>query len=99
MIRRPPRSTLFPYTTLFRSQELGLGESADRRPPELSGGEQQRVAVARAIVGGPALLLADEPTCNLDERNAEAEFTLLFDLHRRGGMANLFVTHIAGLAA
>jgi len=80
-------------------QELGLGESADRRPTELSGGEQQRVAVARAIVGGPALLLADEPTGNLDERNAEAVFTLLFDLHRRRGMTTLFVTHSARLAS
>jgi len=80
-------------------QELGLLDSADRRPTELSGGEQQRVAVARAIVGGPALLLADEPTGNLDERNAEAVFALLFDLHRRRGMTTLFVTHSARLAS
>jgi len=80
-------------------QDLGLGECADRRPTELSGGEQQRVAIARAIVGGPALLLADEPTGNLDERNAEAVFALLFDLHRRRGMTTLFVTHSARLAS
>jgi lipoprotein-releasing system ATP-binding protein len=80
-------------------QELGLLECADRRPNELSGGEQQRVAVARAIVGGPALLLADEPTGNLDERNAEAVFALLSDLHRRRGMTTLFVTHSARLAS
>jgi len=80
-------------------QELGLLECADRRPTELSGGEQQRVAVARAIVGGPALLLADEPTGNLDERNAEAVFGLLSDLHRRRGMTTLFVTHSARLAS
>ena len=80
-------------------QELGLGECAERRPTELSGGEQQRVAVARAIAGGPALLLADEPTGNLDERNAEAVFTLLADLHRRRGMTTLFVTHSARLAS
>ena len=80
-------------------QDLGLGECAERRPAELSGGEQQRAAVARAIVGAPALRLADEPTGNLDERNAEAVFTLLSDLHRRRGMTTLFVTHSARLAS
>jgi len=80
-------------------QDLGLGECSDRRPAELSGGEQQRVAVARAIAGGPALLLADEPTGNLDERNAEAVFALLLDLHRRRGMTTLFVTHSSRLAS
>ncbi len=80
-------------------EELGLGECSERRPTELSGGEQQRVAVARAIVGGPALLLADEPTGNLDEKNAEAVFALLSDLHRRRGMTTLFVTHSARLAS
>ena len=79
-------------------EELGLGACAERRPGELSGGEQQRTAVARAIVGGPALLLADEPTGNLDERNAEGVFALLADLHRRRGMTTLFVTHSALLA-
>jgi len=80
-------------------QDLGLAECSDRRPTELSGGEQQRVAVARAIAGGPALLLADEPTGNLDEKNAEAVFALLLDLHRRRGMTTLFVTHSARLAS
>ena len=78
--------------------ELGLRDCADRRPAELSGGEQQRVAIVRAIVGSPALLLADEPTGNLDERNAEAVFGLLADLHRRRGMTTLFVTHSMRLA-
>jgi len=78
--------------------ELGLRDCAERRPTELSGGEQQRVAIVRAIVGSPALLLADEPTGNLDERNAEAVFALLADLHRRRGMTTLFVTHSARLA-
>ncbi len=78
--------------------ELSLRDCADRRPAELSGGEQQRVAIVRAIVGSPALLLADEPTGNLDERNAEAVFGLLADLHRRRGMTTLFVTHSARLA-
>ena len=80
-------------------QELGLGECAERRPTELSGGEQQRVAVARAVVGGPMLLLADEPTGNLDERNAEIVFALLAELHRRRTMTTLFVTHSARLAS
>lgn len=80
-------------------QDLGLGECSDRRPMELSGGEQQRVAVARAIAVGPALLLADEPTGNLDEKNAEVVFTLLLDLHRRRGMTTLFVTHSSRLAS
>ena len=79
--------------------ELGLGDFGDRRPGEMSGGEQQRVAVARAIVGGPSLLLADEPTGNLDERNAEVVFALLADLHRRRGMTTLFITHSARLAS
>ena len=80
-------------------EELGLGGSmGGRRPVELSGGEQQRVAIARALVGAPSLLLADEPTGNLDERNAEAVFSLLLDLHRRRAMTTLLVTHSARLA-
>jgi len=79
-------------------QELGLGPALGRRPTELSGGEQQRVAIARAVAPGPALLLADEPTGNLDERNAEAVFALLLDLHRRRGMTTLLVTHSERLA-
>ncbi len=78
--------------------ELGLAACLERRPTELSGGEQQRVAIARALVGAPSLLLADEPTGNLDERNAEAVFGLLLDLHRRRGMTTVLVTHSARLA-
>ena len=84
-------------TTVLR--DLGLAAHMDRRPNELSGGEQQRVAIARSIVGGPTLLLADEPTGNLDERNAEVVFGLLLDLHQRRGMTTLLVTHSARLAA
>jgi lipoprotein-releasing system ATP-binding protein len=80
-------------------EELGLGECLDRRPTELSGGEQQRVAIARAIAGSPSLLLADEPTGNLDERNAASVFALLLDLHRRRAMTTILVTHSARLAA
>jgi lipoprotein-releasing system ATP-binding protein len=79
--------------------ELGLSAALDRRPAELSGGEQQRVAIARAVVRRPALLLADEPTGNLDERNAAAAFALLRDLHRSRGMTTLLVTHSERLAA
>ncbi|MBI4169429.1 MAG: ABC transporter ATP-binding protein [Acidobacteria bacterium] len=79
-------------------QELGLAACLDRRPGDLSGGEQQRVAIARALACSPALLLADEPTGNLDERNAEAVFALLLDLHRRRGMTTMLVTHSARLA-
>jgi len=79
-------------------RELGLGDCLDRRPTALSGGEQQRVAIARAVAGGPSMLLADEPTGNLDERNAEAVFSLLLDLHRRRGMTTLLVTHSERLA-
>ena len=79
--------------------ELGLGAALDRRPAELSGGEQQRVAIARAVVRRPVLLLADEPTGNLDERNAAAAFALLRDLHRSRGMTTLLVTHSERLAS
>ncbi len=80
-------------------RELGLNDQIGRRPAELSGGEQQRVAIARALAAGPALLLADEPTGNLDKRNAEAVFSLLLDLHRRRKMTTLLVTHSARLAS
>lgn len=73
--------------------ELGLTELADRRPSELSGGQQQRVAVARAVVSRPKLVLADEPTANLDGPNAEALMDLMLNLKNRYGMTFLFATH------
>ncbi len=73
--------------------ELGLGELADRRPNELSGGQQQRVAVARAVAARPRLVLADEPTANLDGENAEILMHLMRDLGERHGMTFLFSTH------
>jgi putative ABC transport system ATP-binding protein len=73
--------------------ELGLGDLADRRISELSGGQQQRVAVARAVAARPKLVLADEPTANLDGVNAETLMHLMRDLRDRHGMTFIFSTH------
>jgi putative ABC transport system ATP-binding protein len=73
--------------------ELGLGDLAHRRPGELSGGQQQRVAVARAVAARPRLVLADEPTANLDGENAEVLMHLMRDLRDRHGMTFVFSTH------
>ena len=74
-------------------EELGLGDIADRRPGELSGGQQQRVAVARAVAARPKLVLADEPTANLDGENAEILMHLMRDLCERHRMTFVFSTH------
>lgn len=78
---------------------VGLGRRADHRPAELSGGEQQRVALARALVNEPDLLVADEPTGNLDPQSGQSVVALLFALRSRRSMALLVVTHDEGVAA
>jgi lipoprotein-releasing system ATP-binding protein len=79
-------------------EEVGLKDRAHHKPGQLSGGEQQRVAVARALVGQPGLLLGDEPTGNLDEHTAEAIYELLLDIHRRHNLTSIIVTHNPKLA-
>jgi lipoprotein-releasing system ATP-binding protein len=85
-----------------RARELldrvGLGERLDHRPAELSGGEMQRAALARALVLAPRLVLADEPTGNLDAASARAVAELLLDLHAREGTVLVVVTHSEALA-
>jgi len=79
--------------SLARLDEVGLGARASHRAGELSGGEQQRVVLARALVGKPSVLLADEPTGNLDFRTGEMIFELLEGLHRSHQLTSVFVTH------
>jgi lipoprotein-releasing system ATP-binding protein len=73
--------------------EVGLADRADHRSGELSGGEQQRVSLARALVTEPRLLLADEPTGDLDGKTAEAVFSLIQRLHEAHGLTSVLVTH------
>lgn len=80
-------------------EALGLGSRLDHRPARLSGGEQQRVAIARALANRPKLLLADEPTGNLDPETAESVFKMLETLVRKTGVAMLMATHNPELAA
>jgi lipoprotein-releasing system ATP-binding protein len=85
-----------------RAEELlgrvGLAERLTHRPGMLSGGEQQRVAVARALIMRPAVLLADEPTGDLDEQTADSLHALLRDMHRRYGLTSIIATHNPRLA-
>ncbi len=79
-------------------EKVGMAHRAKHLPSQLSGGQQQRVAVARAVGGNPSILLADEPTGNLDSKNGEAVMTLLQDLHKQGATICM-VTHDARYAA
>ena len=78
---------------------LGIAKRLHHKPRALSGGEQQRVAIARAIVNSPAILLADEPTGNLDSKNSDTVLTLLRDLNKRLGQTILMITHNPEAAA
>jgi lipoprotein-releasing system ATP-binding protein len=80
-------------------QRVGLGERLEHKPGMLSGGEQQRVAIARALVMHPSLLLADEPTGDLDEHTADNLHALLREMHREHGLTSIIATHNPKLAA
>jgi lipoprotein-releasing system ATP-binding protein len=79
-------------------EQVGLGDRLDHRPGELSGGEKQRAALARALIRDPVMLLCDEPTGNLDRASAEAVANLLLELHARRRTILVVVTHSAALA-
>ena len=79
-------------------QKVGLADRLSHYPAQMSGGQQQRVAIARAAVGRPAVLLADEPTGNLDAASGAAVMTLLRELHK-GGTTLLLITHDRAVAA
>ena len=92
LIRGIPHADAAPPSQA-RLDEVGLGARAKHRAGELSGGEQQRVVLARALVGGPKYLLADEPTGNLDFRTGDMIIGLLKDLHAQHRLTSIYVTH------
>jgi lipoprotein-releasing system ATP-binding protein len=95
--RRPEEESLRRSRGLLA--ELGLAERTDHRPAQLSGGEQQRVAVARALVNSPTLVLADEPTGNLDARTSRDLIGLFKGLHREHDLTSVIVTHSSAIAS
>lgn len=93
-----PQATVYEEASALL-ERLGLGDRVKHRPSELSGGEQQRVSMARALINQPDLILADEPTGNLDSANSEAMYDLIRELSRDTGVAFLIATHNLELAA
>jgi putative ABC transport system ATP-binding protein len=97
LVGTPPRQARTRAVAMLKT--VGLGHRVDHRPAEMSGGEQQRVTIARALVGRPAIVWADEPTCNLDSAMATEIMDLLCELNARDGQTLVLVTHDQAIGA